>query len=110
MIELEEDAELPALAQESFHTVIEPVGCNARLQGHACRGFTNLAGRAKQPVDVLRRRAGGIGQAHDGPAHQEQFALGTCPAQLFVQQREEPPNVPVGECGHLTPGNRRSRR
>jgi hypothetical protein len=32
------------------------------------------------------------------------------PEQFFVQQREEPPNVPLSERGYLTPWNRRSRR
>ena len=103
VVQLEKDAEFPAIAEESLHAIVEPIGLNARLHGHPRRSCTNLAGRTKQPVDVLGGRAGGIGETHHGPAHQKQLPLGARTAQLFVEQPEEPSNVPVGERGHPHP-------
>ena len=82
VVEFEEGAELPPFAQECFCAIVEPIRRDTRRNRHARGGLTDLAGRAKHAVHVLRGRAGGMSQTHDGPADQEQFPFRTRTAQL----------------------------
>src|ERR1700733_6801119 len=97
MIELEEGRKVSPWTHETLHCVVEPVRLHLSPQSDTRRGFTHLSWRAEPGVNILGGRPGGVGEAHDGTANEEKFALRPGPAEFLIQEFEQSAQIGLGQ-------------